>query len=109
MIDGVTQTYFGSSSDQSAGVHSFATNIGTSAFGALIDQNFLAGLEVEKGTFSGANFGTAGSANFRTISVDDIVRSGKILAFWANIHMEATKLDQAIWEVSLENMNLKWL
>lgn len=92
MIDGVTQTYFGSSSDQSAGVHSFATNIGTSAFGALIDQNFLAGLEVEKGTFSGANFGTAGSANFRTISVDDIVRSGKNFGFLGKYSYGSNKI-----------------
>ncbi len=92
MIDGVTQTYFGSSSDQSAGVHSFATNIGTSAYGALIDQNFLAGLEVKKGTFSGANFGTAGSVDFRTIGVDDIVRSGKNFGFLSKYSYGSNKI-----------------
>lgn len=92
MIDGVTQTYFGSSSDQSAGFHSFATNIGTSAYGALIDQNFLAGLEVEKGTFSGSNFGTAGSVDFRTIGVDDIVRSGKNFGFLSKYSYGSNKI-----------------
>ncbi|MCZ6103388.1 TonB-dependent receptor plug domain-containing protein [Campylobacter ureolyticus] len=92
MIDGVTQTYFGSSSDQSAGVHSFATNIGTSAYGALIDQNFLVGLEVKKGTFSGGNFGTAGSVDFRTIGVDDIVRSGKNFGFLGKYSYGSNKI-----------------
>lgn len=81
MIDGVTQTYIGTSADQSAGVHSFMTNIGTSAFGALVDQNFLVGIEAQKGTFSGANFGTAGSVNFKTISVDDVVRDSEDFGF----------------------------
>lgn len=79
MIDGVTQTFFGTSSDRASGFHSGI--IGTSAFSALIDQNFLAGLDIQKGTFNGANFGIAGSANFRTIGVGDIVREGKNFGF----------------------------
>lgn len=46
MIDGVTQTYYGTSSD-TGGFHNFTGNFGTSAFGALIDQNFLVGIDVE--------------------------------------------------------------
>jgi len=45
MIDGVTQTYYGTSSD-TGGFHNFTGNFGTSAFGALIDQNFLVGIDV---------------------------------------------------------------
>lgn len=79
MIDGVTQTYFGTSSDRASGVHSGI--IGTSAFGALIDQNFLVGIDLSKGTFSGANSGIMGSANFRTIGVDDVVQGGRNFGF----------------------------
>ncbi|TLD94363.1 TonB-dependent receptor [Helicobacter saguini] len=70
MVDGVSQTFFGTSADQ-GGYHAGG---GTSAFGATIDQNFLAGFDVSRGSFSGGAGGNAlmGSANLRTINVDDI-------------------------------------
>ncbi|MDU6826838.1 MAG: TonB-dependent receptor [Campylobacter sp.] len=80
MVDGVTQTYFGTSAD-SGGFHDFTGNLGTSAFGALIDQNFLVGIDIERGTFSGSNTGLMGSANFRTIGVDDVITEGKPFGF----------------------------
>lgn len=77
-IDGVTQTFFGSASDDS-----FHGQIGTSSFTAPIDKNFLVALDVNRGTFSGANGANAlmGSANFRTIGVDDIVQEGRVFGF----------------------------
>ena len=80
MIDGVTQTYYGTSSD-TGGFHNFTGNFGTSAFGALIDQNFLVGIDVERGNFSGAQNGLMGSANFRTIGVNDVVSEGNNFGF----------------------------
>ncbi|EAK4327246.1 TonB-dependent receptor, partial [Campylobacter coli] len=77
-IDGVTQTFFGSASDDS-----FHGQIGTSSFTAPIDKNFLVALDINRGTFSGANGVNAlmGSANFRTIGVDDIVQEGRVFGF----------------------------
>ncbi|WP_122873615.1 TonB-dependent receptor domain-containing protein [Campylobacter showae] len=80
MIDGVTQTYYGTSSD-TGGVHNFTGNIGTSAFGALIDQNFLVGIDIERGSFSGAQNGLMGSANFRTIGINDVITDDHIFGF----------------------------
>ena len=73
-IDGVTQTNFGQSSDPSH----HGDSIGTSAFTSVVDKNFLVGVDIERGTFNGAHGGNAlmGSANFRTIGVDDIVKEG---------------------------------
>lgn len=70
MVDGVSQTFFGTSADQ-GGYHAGG---GTSAFGATIEQNFLVGFDVSRGSFSGGSGGNAlmGSANMRTIGVDDI-------------------------------------
>lgn len=77
-IDGVTQTFFGSASDDS-----FHGQIGTSSFIAPIDKNFLIALDINRGTFKGAGGANAlmGSANFRTIGVDDIVQEGRIFGF----------------------------
>ncbi|CZE45824.1 TonB-dependent receptor domain-containing protein [Campylobacter geochelonis] len=79
MVDGVTQTFFGTSTD-SKGFH-FAGNLATSAFGAMIDPNFLTGVDVERGTFSGGHGGLMGSANFRTIGVDDVISNGNNFGF----------------------------
>lgn len=70
--------FFGSASDDS-----FHGQIGTSSFTAPIDKNFLVALDVNRGTFSGANGANAlmGSANFRTIGVDDIVQEGRVFGF----------------------------
>ncbi|MCW1359773.1 TonB-dependent receptor [Campylobacter sp. CCS1377] len=77
-IDGVTQTFFGSASDDS-----FHGQIGTSSFSAPIDKNFLIGVDITRGTFKGASGANAlmGSANFRTIGVDDVVRDGNTFGF----------------------------
>jgi len=73
MIDGVSQTFYGTSADQR-----YHSNTGgsTSAFGALVDSNFLVGFDMERGTFSGASGSNAlmGSANFKTISFEDIIK-----------------------------------
>lgn len=72
MIDGVSQTFYASSTDDGGRAG------GTSQFGAYIDPAFLVGVDFERGTFSGASGGNAllGSANFRTISLKDLVEKG---------------------------------
>ncbi|MWV62400.1 TonB-dependent receptor [Helicobacter saguini] len=76
-IDGVTQTFFGSSED-SGRYHTGGKLMGTSAFGAAIDQNLIVGVDVERGSFSGSRSNALmGSANLRTIGVDDILRDSK--------------------------------
>lgn len=80
MVDGVTQTFFGTSADNGK-YHTNDGNMGTSAYGAMIDQNFLVAVDVTKGTFSDGHGGLMGSANFKTIGVDDLVRDGKIFGF----------------------------
>lgn len=77
-IDGVTQTFFGSASDDS-----FHGQIGTSSFNTLVDKNFLVKVDVTRGFFSGSNGSNAlmGTANFRTIGVDDVVSNGNIFGF----------------------------
>lgn len=80
MVDGVTQTYYGTSSD-SGGFHAFTGNLATQAFGAIIDQNFLKSVDIERGFFHGADNSLVGSANFRTIGVDDVVSSNKNFGF----------------------------
>ncbi|EKF1363500.1 TonB-dependent receptor [Campylobacter coli] len=80
MIDGVTQTFYGSASDDPARFHS---QTGTSAFGAVIDTNFLIRVDVTRGTFEGVGGANAlmGSANFKTIGINDIVHDGNIFGF----------------------------
>ncbi|MSN96850.1 TonB-dependent receptor [Campylobacter sp. FMV-PI01] len=80
MVDGVTQTFFGTSADNGK-FHTGQGNIGTSGFGAMIDQNFLVAADVTKGTFSGGHGGLMGGANFRTIGVDDLVRDDNLFGF----------------------------
>lgn len=74
MVDGVSQNYYGSapSSVSHGGVPS-------SQFGALIDPNFIIGVDVSRGNVVGGDGvnALAGSANFRTIGVDDVVFSGE--------------------------------
>ena len=68
MVDGVTQTFYSTSAD--------AGRSGSSSqFGTALDPNFIAGVDVTKGSFSGANgINTlSGTANFRTLRVDDVV------------------------------------
>lgn len=74
MVDGVSQNYYGSapSSVSHGGVPS-------SQFGALIDPNFIIGVDVSRGNVIGGDGvnALAGSANFRTIGVDDVVFAGE--------------------------------
>lgn len=79
-IDGVEQTFFGTSADNGK-FHTGNGNVGTSAFGAMIDQNFLTSVDVQKGTFNGSGSGIMGSANFKTISVDDVIKKGENVGF----------------------------
>ncbi|MBP1132702.1 hemoglobin/transferrin/lactoferrin receptor protein [Serratia sp. PL17] len=72
MVDGITQNYYGSSPSDAA--HG---GLPTSQFGALIDPNFIVGVDVARGNATGSAGvnALAGSANFRTIGVDDVVFS----------------------------------
>lgn len=79
-IDGVSQTFFGTSADNGK-FHESNGNVGTSNYGAMIDQNFLVGVTVFKGGGSSGSSGVnalMGSANFRTIGVDDLVLGDKL-------------------------------
>lgn len=79
MVDGVKQTNFSSASDDG----NWHGQIGTSTSTALIDENFLTSAEFERGTFSSAGGSNSlmGSANFRTLDVNDIVRDGENFGF----------------------------
>ncbi|CAK7058149.1 MULTISPECIES: TonB-dependent receptor [unclassified Providencia] len=70
MVDGITQSYYGISPSQYT--HGQQPN---NDFGALIDPNFIVEIEVEKGQLNGGNSVNAlvGSANFRTIGIDDVI------------------------------------
>ena len=48
MVDGVIQTFFGTSIDNGK-YHEGNGNMGTSSFGAMIDQNFLVAADAQKG------------------------------------------------------------
>lgn len=73
MIDGVPQTFYASSADGGGRAG------GTSQFGTMIDPSFVSSLDVERGTFSGRNGANSlmGSANFKTIGIDDVLEEGK--------------------------------
>ena len=75
MVDGITQSYYGISPSQYT--HGQQPN---NDFGALIDPNFIVEVEVEKGQLNGSNSvnALAGSANFRTIGVDDVIFDGNL-------------------------------
>ena len=72
MVDGVTQTFYGMAPTS---YHS-GSNSGS---GVLIDPNFLAEVDVVRGNSSGSRGvnALAGSANLRTIGVDDLVKEGR--------------------------------
>ncbi|AKU23666.1 TonB-dependent receptor domain-containing protein [Massilia sp. NR 4-1] len=74
MIDGVTQNYYGSAPSEVA--HG---SVPSSQFGALIDPNFIVGVDVSRGNAKGSEGVNAlsGSANIRTIGVDDVVFAGE--------------------------------
>ncbi|PSM51490.1 TonB-dependent receptor [Campylobacter blaseri] len=80
MVDGVSQTFYTTSADGGA------MNGGTASFGTMIDPGFLNSVDIERGSFSGRGGANSlmGSANLRTIGVDDIVRAGRNFGFMTN-------------------------
>ncbi|QCD45569.1 TonB-dependent receptor domain-containing protein [Campylobacter mucosalis] len=76
-VDGVTQTFYGTSSD-SYGYHNGGS---TNAFATMVDKNFLIGVDINRGGSSNDANALMGSANYRTIGVDDVVREGNIFGF----------------------------
>ncbi|MFY1026915.1 TonB-dependent receptor domain-containing protein [Actinobacillus seminis] len=79
-IDGVPQTLFGTSANGRTRYHQQSEGASTpsSQFGTTIDPNFLTQIEIERGFSHGASGvnSLAGSAEFKTIGVDDVVFSG---------------------------------
>ncbi|MCA6219453.1 TonB-dependent receptor domain-containing protein [Photorhabdus antumapuensis] len=76
MVDGVSQSFYGTS--PTSITHS---NSLQSQFGSLIDPNFIVGVDISRGQSDGSDSvnALAGSANFRTIGVDDVIFSGNTL------------------------------
>lgn len=76
MIDGVTQTFYSSGVDD-------GKSGSTSQFGATIDPNFIAGVDVERGTFGGKSGinSLMGSANLRTLGINDVIKGDKNFGF----------------------------
>ena len=72
MVDGVTQTFYSTAMDS-------GQSGGNSQFGASLDPNFIAGVDINKSNFSGSNgINTlSGSANFRTLGVNDVITDDK--------------------------------
>ncbi|EGT81258.1 TonB-dependent receptor [Haemophilus quentini] len=72
MVDGVTQTFYSTAMDS-------GQSGGNSQFGASLDPNFIAGVDVNKSNFSGSNGVNtlSGSANFRTLGVNDVITDDK--------------------------------
>ena len=72
MVDGVTQTFFGMAP---ANYHGGANT----AAGVPLDPNFLAEVDVTRGNSAGSHGvnALAGSANMRTLGVDDVLMAGR--------------------------------
>lgn len=79
MIDGVPQTLFGitATSEGDAGFHTSAPS--SSSFGTVIDGNFLTNAQINRGGQGGSAGANAlmGSADFRTLGVDDLIGDDK--------------------------------
>lgn len=79
MIDGVPQTLFGvtATSEGEGGFHTSPPS--SSTFGTVIDSNFLVGADINRGGHGGSHGTNAlmGSANFRTMGVDDVITDDK--------------------------------
>ncbi|HDS6698125.1 TPA: TonB-dependent receptor [Klebsiella aerogenes] len=71
MVDGVTQTFFGMAP---ANYHGGANT----AAGVPLDPNFLAEVDITRGNSAGSQGvnALAGSANLRTIGIDDVLKPG---------------------------------
>lgn len=72
MVDGVTQTFYGMAP---ANYHAGANT----AAGVPLDPNFLAEVDVTRGNSAGSQGvnALAGSANMRTLGVDDVLMAGR--------------------------------
>ncbi|CAD7289049.1 putative TonB-dependent receptor [Campylobacter majalis] len=81
MVDGVTQTFFSTSSDNSnkAG--------GTSQFGANVDPSFISTVAIQRGSFKGSGGANSlmGAVDFKTIGINDIIQDGKDFGFMGRI------------------------
>ncbi|BET97180.1 TonB-dependent receptor [Xenorhabdus sp. TCT-1] len=76
MVDGVSQTFYGTApSEFSHGAQPY------SQFGALVDPNFIVRVDIARGQADDADSINAlvGSANFRTIGIDDVIFEGNNL------------------------------
>ncbi|MDX7988094.1 TonB-dependent receptor [Xenorhabdus sp. 12] len=76
MVDGISQSFYGSAtSEVSHGTQPY------SQFGALVDPNFIVRVDIARGQADDSDSVNAlvGSANFRTIGVDDVVFEGNSL------------------------------
>ncbi|WPU20954.1 TonB-dependent receptor [Cedecea neteri] len=73
MVDGITQSFYGTTTSGTT-VHGSTNN----QAGVLIDPNFLVGVDVIRGDSSGSAGINAltGSANMRTLGVDDVIFKG---------------------------------
>ncbi|MBE2894247.1 TonB-dependent receptor domain-containing protein [Spirabiliibacterium falconis] len=93
MVDGVPQTFYGTSSNSGSKYHAGNDGEGygpSSQYGVMIDPNFIVAATVERGfSTDGAHNINAlnGSANFRTLDVDDIVFSGNRLGALAKFNV----------------------
>lgn len=78
-IDGVPQTFFGTSANGDRRFHDDEGGLPPSSqFGAMIDPNFLSQVTVHKGFATGEKGVNAlsGAAEFKTLEVDDVVFHG---------------------------------
>ncbi len=76
MVDGISQSFYGTSPSEFAhGTQPY------SQFGALIDPNFIVRVDVSRGQSDGSDSVNAliGSANFRTLGVNDVLLEGNQL------------------------------
>ncbi|PHM31232.1 TonB-dependent receptor domain-containing protein [Xenorhabdus innexi] len=76
MVDGVSQSFYGAAPSEYA--HGAQPN---NEFGALIDPNFIIRTDISRGQADDSDSVNtlAGSANFRTIDVDDVIFEGNNL------------------------------
>ncbi|MBD2804340.1 TonB-dependent receptor [Xenorhabdus sp. 42] len=82
MVDGVSQSFYGTSPSEYS--HGAQPN---NEFGALIDSNFIVRTDISRGQADDSDSvnALAGSANFRTIGVDDVIFDGNhlgVLSKW---------------------------
>lgn len=78
-IDGVPQTFFGTSANGDSRFHTEEGGLPPSSqFGSMIDPNLLTEINIQKGFSTGADSvnGLAGHAAFRTLDIDDVIFKG---------------------------------